>query len=51
VFLRRFTSGVAIVNLSGSSTTVSLGGTYRDVGGRTYSSVTLASARGIVLSR
>jgi len=51
VFLRRFTSGVAIVNLSGSSTTVSLGGTYRDVGGKTYSSITLASARGIVLSR
>jgi hypothetical protein len=51
VFLRRFTSGVAIVNLSGSSTTVSLGGTYRDVGGKSYSSVTLASARGIVLSK
>ncbi len=51
VFLRRFTSGLAIVNLSGSSTTVSLGGTYRDVSGKTYSSVTLASARGIVLSK
>ena len=51
VFLRPFTSGVAIVNLSGSSTTVSLGGTYRDVGGNSYSSVTLASARGLVLSK
>ena len=51
VFLRRFTSGVAIVNLSGSSTTVSLGGTYRDVAGKTYSGVTLASARGIVLQQ
>jgi hypothetical protein len=51
VFLRRFTSGVAIVNLSGSSQTLSLGGTYRDVGGKTYSSVTLASARGIVLGK
>ena len=51
VFLRRFTSGVAIVNLSGSNTTVSLGGTYRDAVGKSYSGVTLASARGIVLSK
>jgi hypothetical protein len=40
-----------VINLSGSSTTVSLGGTFRDVGGKNYSSVTLASARGIVLRR
>src|SRR6476469_6508040 len=51
VFLRRFSTGVAIVNLSGSTARVSLGGTYRDVAGTPHSSVTLASARGAVLSK
>jgi hypothetical protein len=51
VFLRRFTNGVAVVNLSGTTTTVSLGATYRDVSGKSYTSVTLGTGRGIVLAK
>jgi Hypothetical glycosyl hydrolase family 15 len=50
LFLRRFSSGVAIVNLSGATQTVALGGTYKDVSGTAYSQVTLANATGIVLA-
>ena len=50
LFLRRFTSGLAIVNLSGRTQTVALGGTYQDVSGNTYTDVTLPNASGIVLN-
>jgi hypothetical protein len=49
VFERRFSSGVAIVNLSGSSTTVALGGSYKDYQGHVYTQVTLSNAHGAVL--
>jgi hypothetical protein len=50
VFLRRFTSGMAIVNLSGSTKTIPLGGTYRDAAGSSYTQVTLPNASGKVLA-
>jgi Hypothetical glycosyl hydrolase family 15 len=51
VFERKFSSGVAIVNLSGSSTTVALGGTYTDMSGHAFTQVTLANAHGAVLAQ
>jgi hypothetical protein len=49
VYQRQFTNGIALVNVSGSSQTVSLGGTYYDVNGTAQTSVTLANGTGIVL--
>jgi hypothetical protein len=49
VYQRQFTNGVALVNVSGASQTVSLGGTYYDVNGNSMTSVTLANGTGIVL--
>jgi hypothetical protein len=49
VYQRQFTNGMALVNVSGASQTVSLGGTYYDVNGTAYTSVTLANGTGIVL--
>jgi hypothetical protein len=50
LFLRRFSSGLAIVNLSGGTQSVALGGTYKDVSGKTYTNVTIPNASGIVLA-
>jgi hypothetical protein len=51
VFERKFSSGVAIVNLSGSSATVTLGGTYKDMSGHAFTQVTLSNAHGAVLAQ
>ena len=51
VFVRHFTSGVAVVNLSGGTTTISLGAGYVDAGGRSVTSVALANGRGMVLAK
>jgi Hypothetical glycosyl hydrolase family 15 len=49
VFERKFSSGIVIVNLSGSSATVALGGSYKDAEGNAHTEVTLANAHGAVL--
>ncbi len=50
VYARGYSGGLTIVNPSPSQTyTVALGGTYRDMFGRRYQSVTLAPTRAIVL--
>jgi len=49
VYQRQFSNGIALVNVSGASQTVSLGATYYDVNGNAMSSVTLANGTGIVL--
>ena len=49
VFVRRFSHGVAIVNLSGATRTIALGGSYL-VGGRSATQVTLPNAGGAVLA-
>src|SRR3954468_1466773 len=46
---RDFTSGTVVVNPSGSTVTVPLGGDYLDTNGSTVTSVTLGSATGAVL--
>ncbi len=48
-YQRDYTNGTVLVNPSGSSVTVDLGGTYRDVNGQTESSITLAAWSGAVL--
>jgi hypothetical protein len=50
LFVRKFSTGIAIVNLSGATRTISLGGTYRDVSGAVHTQITLANAAGIVLA-
>ncbi|MGN6378081.1 MAG: hypothetical protein ACTHNU_03955 [Gaiellales bacterium] len=49
VYQRQFTNGIALVNLSGGSQTVSLGGTYYDVSGKSMTSITLTNGTGAVL--
>jgi len=49
VYERRFTSGIVVANVSGSSVTVNLGGTYKTVSGSSLGSVTLANGNGAVL--
>jgi hypothetical protein len=49
VFERKFSSGIAIVNLSGKSATIPLGGSYADYTGHVSTSVTLPNAHGAVL--
>lgn len=49
---REFTGGTAIVNPSSTQTiTVSLGGTYTDAAGVSYTSVTLGPTTGIILKK
>jgi hypothetical protein len=49
VYERRFTGGIVVANVSGSSVTVNLGGTYKTVSGSSLGSVTLANGNGAVL--
>lgn len=48
-YQRDYTNGTVLVNPSGSSVTVALGGTYRDVNGQTMTSITLTPWSGAVL--
>jgi hypothetical protein len=49
---REFTAGTAIVNPSSSSSaTISLGGTYTDLAGNSYTSITLQPAAAIILRK
>ncbi len=50
VYQRSFTGGIALVNPTGSSQTVDLGGTYSGSGLSNVSSVTLAPQSGLVLT-
>jgi hypothetical protein len=50
VYERAFTSGLALVNPSGSTETVSLGGTYSGSGLSNVSTVTMAPDTGLVLT-
>jgi hypothetical protein len=50
VFERTFTNGIAIVNLSGSTQTITLGGTYLGPSGTPSTQVTLSNANGVVMS-
>jgi hypothetical protein len=51
VYERDFAAGIALVNPTGRSRTVSLGGAYTTLDGRTVSSLTLAPTTGEVLTR
>ena len=51
VYRRDFTGGVALVNPTTASVTVSLGGTYRDLNGVQRSSITLQANTGEVLTK
>jgi len=51
VYRRDFSNGIAIVNPTTATATVSLGGTYRDLNGVLRSSVTLAANCGEVLTK
>lgn len=51
VYERDFATGMALVNPTGNSATVNLGGTYRTLNGRTVSSLTLGPTSGEVLTK
>lgn len=49
-YKRTFTNGIAVVNPSGSSVTVALGGTYVDASGKSVTQVTLPANDGALLT-
>ena len=49
-YIRKFTTGAAVVNPTGVTVTVSLGGTYKDLDGNVMSSVTLGPNTGMVFT-
>ena len=51
VFLRPYSSGVVVVNLSGVAVSLPLGGTYHDLSGKSVTIISLATGRGAVLAR
>lgn len=50
-YIRKFSNGVAVVNPTGGSTSIALGGTYKTPDGKSYSSITLPGYSGEILTK